>query len=184
MAELKVSRRYAKSLLGLAQESNLTEKIFSDMLLVESVFADNREMSRIMRSPIIQNFKKESILKGIFSGKVDKMTLNFILMMISKGRVGLIEDIAREYIELHKQMNGVRTAYVTTAVKLDESIRQSVLEIVRRKGGEKVELVEKVDPEILGGLILRMGDKQFDASVSRKLNDISRRLHSNSFNRN
>jgi F-type H+-transporting ATPase subunit delta len=184
MAEIKVSRRYAKSLLGLAQENNLTEKIFADMQLVADTCDENRELTHVMGNPIIPSFKKAAVLKAIFSDKVNSMTMNFMQMMISKGRVGLIDNIAREFIELYKEMRGVRTAHVTSAIKLDESTRNAVLAIVRKKGGESVDLIERVDPKIIGGFILRMGDVQFDSSVSRRLSDISRQLHSNSYTRN
>lgn len=184
MAEIKVNRRYAKSLLGLAQENNLTEKIFSDMQLIAETCENSHELTAVMRNPIIHTHKKEAVLTALFSNKVSNITLKFFQMVISKGRVGMLEEIAKEYVALYKEMRGVRTAHITSAVKLDESTRNAVLAIVRKKGGENIDLVERVDPKIIGGFILRMGDVQYDSSVSRRLSDISRQLHSNSYTRN
>ena len=183
MAELKVSRRYAKSLLGLAEESNLAKEVYKDMQMVASVCDNSRELSLLMANPIIHNYKKEAVLNQIFGSRVNKVTLEFMMLMIRKGRVGLIDDIAREYVSLYKAMNGIRIAHVTTAVPLDEQMRNAVLAIVREREGAKIELVEKVDPSLIGGFILRFNDVQYDSSVSRKLNDISRQLHTNAYSR-
>jgi F-type H+-transporting ATPase subunit delta len=183
MAEIKVSRRYAKSLLGLAQENNLPEQVYADMQMVASVCAASRDLGLLMRNPIIQSYKKEAVLRQIFTGKVNDITMGFLMLMISKGRVGLIEDIAREYIALYKELIGIRIAHVTSAVKLDEATRSKVMEIVRKSGGDKVELIEHIDAKLIGGFILRMDDVQYDSSVSRRLSDISRELTTNAYSR-
>jgi F-type H+-transporting ATPase subunit delta len=183
MADLKVSRRYAKSLLGLAQEQNLLAKVYEDMQLIVSVCDASRELSLLMRNPIIQNYKKAAVLEATFQGKVNQLSLSFMTMMITKGRVGLIDQIAAEYVALYKELTNVRTAHVTSAVKLDEVTRAAVMTIVRDAAGEKAELVEHVDASLIGGFILRIGDLQVDSSVSRRLSDISRNLYSTAYTR-
>ena len=183
MAELKVSRRYAKSLLGLAEEQNNAAQVYADMQMVASVCKENRELTLLMGNPIIHNYKKEAVLSQIFASRVSKVTLEFMMMMIRKGRVGLIDDIAREYVSIYKEMNGIHIAHVTTAVPLDDQMRRAVMAIVKEREGDKVELIEQVDPSLIGGFILRFNDVQYDSSVSRKLSDISRQLHSSSYTR-
>ena len=107
MTESKVARRYAKSLLGLATEKNITDKVFSDMQLIASACDQSRDLALLMKNPIINTDKKEAVIKGVFSGKVDNVTLSFMDLMTKKGREGYLEDIAQEYINIYKESIGV-----------------------------------------------------------------------------
>lgn len=176
MSELRVARRYAKSLLGLAQEQQLLERIYADNELIESVIRSNRELAAVLKNPIIQGYKKEAVLKNIFGGKVHDATMNFLLLMSRKGRLSVVDEIADEYIAMYKEMQGIRTAHVTTAVPLDAASRERMLQIVRASLGQKALLEEHVNPRIIGGFVLRVKDTQYDSSVARQLSLIRRQL--------
>jgi F-type H+-transporting ATPase subunit delta len=179
MVDSKVARRYAKSLLGLASERNLTEKVFTDMELVASVCKNSRDFALLMKNPIVNTDKKDAVLKAVFTGKVDTLTLSFMDLMTRKGRESYFEGIAAEYIKIYKELKGVQVAYVKTATPLDATTREEILSIVRRTKGDKVELVESVDPSLIGGFILRVGDEQFDASVTKKLRQLKNEFDDN-----
>ncbi|CAN5605676.1 ATP synthase F1 subunit delta [soil metagenome] len=179
MVESKVARRYARSLLVLAQERNLTEKVFADMQLVAKTCEHSADLVALLRNPIINTDKKESILKAVFGPHIDPLTFAFMELMARKGRESYLYGIAMEFISTYKASIGIQTAYVTSAIALDAATREQVLEIIRKTKGSKVELIEKVDKELLGGFILRVGDEQFDASISKKLNQLKTQFDDN-----
>ncbi|MCE2846932.1 MAG: ATP synthase F1 subunit delta [Sphingobacteriales bacterium] len=179
MLESKVARRYAKSLLGLAQERNLTDRVFNDMELVSASCAASRELSLLLRNPIVQGDKKEAVVKALFGKQMDAVSMAFLDIIIRKGREGHLEGIAAEYVKLYKAMKGIVTAHVATAVKLDEATRNTILSMVRASRGDKAELVEEVDPSLIGGFVLRVGDQQYDTSVSRKLRQLRNEFDDN-----
>jgi len=179
MTESKVARRYAKSLLGLATENNITEKVFSDMQLISSACQNSRDLALLMKNPIINTDKKDAVIKSIFSGKVDQVTLTFMNLMTKKGRESYLTDIAQEYINIYKESIGIKVAYVTTATPMDDQLREQVLDIVKKMKGSKIELVETVNKNIIGGFILRIGDEQFDASVLKKLRQLKNEFDDN-----
>ena len=169
MADSKVARRYAKSLLGLASERNITDKVFADMQLISSACHANRDLALLMKNPIVSTDKKDAVIKGVFGNKVDALTMSFMDLMTRKGRESYLMGIAQEYINIYKDSIGVKVAHVTTATPLDAATREQVLAIISKTKGINIELVETVNKDLIGGFILRMGDEQYDASVTKKL---------------
>lgn len=179
MLDSKVARRYAKSLLGLAQERQLTDRVYADMQLVSATCEASREFVLLLKNPIIQGDKKEAVMKALFGAKLDAMSNAFLEIIIRKGREGYLDAIAAEYISLFKSMRGIVTAHVSAAVPLDDATRQTILAIVRKAKGEKAELTEEVDASLIGGFVLRIGDQQYDTSVSRKLRQLRNEFDDN-----
>ena len=179
MTDSKVARRYAKSLLILASEKNLSEKVFSDMELIKNTCIQSHDLALLLKSPIVNGDKKDAVIKGVFNGKVDNVTMTFMDLMIKKGRETHLVGISQEYINLYKDMIGVRVAYVTTATALDAAGREQVLSVVKQMKGDKIELVESVNKNIIGGFVLRIGDEQFDASVLKKLRQLKNEFDDN-----
>lgn len=179
MAETKIARRYAKSLLGLARERNMSDKVFTDMELIAATCATSRELVTLLRNPIVQGDKKEAVIKALFGSKIDAVTNGFLTIVIRKGRESYLDGIAAEYVKIHKEEQGIVSAVVTTSTKMDENMRASILAIVKGMKGDKVELTEKVDADLIGGFVLRVGDQQHDASVSRKLRQLKNEFDDN-----
>ncbi len=179
MADSKVARRYAKSLLGLAAERNITDKVFADMQLISSACHENRDLALLMKNPIVSTDKKDAVIKAVFGNKVDTLTMSFMDLMTHKGRESYLMGIAQEYINIYKESIGVKVAYVTTATPLDAAAREQVLAIISDTKGTNIELVETVNKDLIGGFILRMGDEQFDASVTKKLRQLKNEFDDN-----
>lgn len=169
MIDSKVARRYAQSLMGLALERNIAEKINNDMLLIANTCKENRELALLLKNPIIKTDKKEAIIRAIFSSKVDALTNSFMEIITRKSRESYLQEIANAFVSMFKDFKGIKTAYVTTAFPMDATLRNEVMNIVKRAKGDNAELIEKVDKDIIGGFILRIGDVQYDASISKKL---------------
>src|ERR1700752_3442048 len=162
-----VATRYAKSLLQLA-----VEKVYADMQLVQHVCEENREFAIFLNSPIIKTDKKVAVIKEIFSGKVSEITADFLVILTNKRRESYMNDIAKAFITQYKQHKNILTAVITSAVGIDATVKTKVLELVKQTTQGEVELIEKVDAGLIGGFVLTIGDKQVDASVSRKLNEL------------
>ena len=170
----RVASRYAKSLLALALEQGEMENAYNDMKLVSETCDSSKDLSLLLQSPIIKPDKKTEILREIFAGRLGKLSLSFIDIIIKKRRENYLEAIAREFQYQYKSHKNILTAIVTSVVGLDDNIRSEIMKIVKDSANAEVELVEKADKDLIGGLILRIGDKQIDASIQRKLINLRR----------
>ena len=181
MRQTRAANRYAKSLLLLAIEKKATEEIFADMNVISDTIAANRDLEILLKSPVIKSDKKSVILEQIFSDRVSKISSEFIEILVRKNREGIIEVIADEFEKLYKILNDVTVAEVRTARALDDQLRKEILNIVQKMADNKIELNEIIDPDIIGGFIVKVGDKQVDASVLRKLTEYRKSFSKNSY---
>lgn len=181
MVNTKLARRYAKSLFDLAEEKRVADAVFADMELVRNVSASSREFRKLLQNPVVTTDKKLAVLKSVFAGKVNDVTLSFFSILTKKRREEYMSEIAESYVSLYRQQKGIMTATLLTAVPADEALKKRITEIVQKDTGKKVELEERVDASIIGGFILSVGDKQFDESVARKLRALHREFETNPF---
>lgn len=170
MKGTKSAIRYAQSLLSLSVEKGALEEAKADMSLVSTVCAENRDLELMLQSPIIKTEKKQAVLKSVFENSVSALSLEFLALIASKGRERLIPNIAASFIELYKVSKGIVTVNVTSAVALTQAQKDDLAKDLNLTGA--VELVEIVDASILGGMIIKIGDMRFDASISRKIHDL------------
>lgn len=170
MAESRVASRYVKSLLGLAVEQGVLEQVNADMQLFDKICHSNFDFVMMLRSPIIKHSKKNEILEKIFKNKVHKLSFAIIDILTEKNREPLLPAIAKEFHTAYNAYKGITKASVTTTIAVDAQLRGELESIVKKlSGSEKIELQEKIDPELIGGFILNVGDKQIDASIKSKL---------------
>ena len=174
-----VASRYAKSLLELANDNGQLESVYADMLSLKSLCHDSKEFVSFLHSPIIKEDKKVSTLKAIFDGKVNATTSSFLTLVANKRREGVLPQIANEFIAQYKAKKNILTAVVTSAKGLDEATKQQALALVKSQLNGEIELIEKIDADIIGGFILKIGDKQIDKSVARQLSNLKKALTTN-----
>ena len=178
MRNTRATSRYAKSLLELAKEQNTLELCKKDMVSVVSLCQNSRELVLLLKSPVVKTDKKLAIIAELFVG-YSPLVLSFIKLITKKKREALLFDIAQGFLDLYKIDQGIESATLTTAVPLDEDTRQQALDFIKKQGVSQVDLTEQVDESLIGGAILRLGDKQLDASVARQIKDLKQ-----SFNKN
>jgi F-type H+-transporting ATPase subunit delta len=160
-----------KSLLDLAIEQKALENVHNDMLLFARVVNESKPFAAMLKSPVIPHDKKSAILSKIFNGKVHALTMSFFDIITRKNREPLLPAIAREFHNAYNDHKGIGKATVTSAVPLDDKLRNEFETLVKQYSEKKqVELVEKVDPEMIGGFVLNIGDRQIDASIKSRLN--------------
>ena len=181
MSEIRVASRYAKSLIELAQERGELEKVYQDMLLFTKTLDNTRELELALRNPIIKHDKKRSILHAIFDGKVQDMTLGIFDIITRKNREAILGDMAREFVKQYNVIKGVNKVVVTSAVPLTDETRARVEAIVLKETGGSVQIVEKVDPSLIGGIILKVGDRQLDESLRTSLRKLKSKFNENPY---
>ena len=141
---------------------------------------ENRELSVILASPVVRPEKKEAIGRSGFSG-ANELTVSFLALLAKKGRAGLIADMAEAFVSLVREERGVVLAEVVTAVPLDEARRTEINALIGKVHEGGVELSETVDPYLIGGFKLRVGDRMIDASVFQSLRTMHRNLTNNPY---
>ena len=178
MRNTRVTLRYAKSLLGLAVEQNQLEACKLDMQSILTVCKENKELSLLLKSPVVKADKKLMILNEVFSS-LSTLTKSFINIITNKKREMLLQEIAERFLLVYKEHKGIESALIITATPLTSDLREAVQVFVERHAGGKLELTEKVDEKLIGGAVIRMGDKQLDASVLRQINDLKQTFNKN-----
>ena len=174
MKGTRIASRYAKSLLNLALDQGELDRAYSDMKLVASTCDTSKDLELLLKSPIVKADKKIIILEKIFSGQISDLSHSFIKIITNKGRENHLPGIAEEFQRQYKSQKKIVTAEVSSATGLDDELREQVLKIVKDSLKSEVELVEKENKNLIGGLIITVGDKQFDASIQNKLNELKR----------
>ena len=171
----KAGARYAKSLIDLSTEQNALEEIKNDMVLFEKNVDDNSELEAILKNPIVPLDKKLGILKNVFGSKVHQITNSFLQLVVNKGRSAILFDTAKQFVAQYNAIKGIVTAEVTSAIALTDTSIAEVISLVKKEMGAKEVIVkEKVDEKLIGGFILKVGDKQFDASIASGLNKLKK----------
>jgi F-type H+-transporting ATPase subunit delta len=133
----------------------------------------NPELTGVLKSPIISSHKKLSILKAIFSDNSSEITIDFFDLIAEKDRGDMLLDIIREFQEHYNAHQGIQVAEVTTTFKIGDSLREEFIKMTKEISGlQKVEIIEKINPDIIGGFILKVNDWQLDESLNSKLNSL------------
>ncbi len=173
MAGERAAIRYAKAVLSLANDKSLAEAVNNDMKLIVTTIAKNQNLNNTLQSPVVRSSVKKSILLSVFKN-INTITKNLIDTLITNKRLNILSDVASKYNQLYNELKGSQTATVTTAVEITEDLKAIVLAKVIELTGKKVELKNIVDQNILGGFILRVGDIQYNASITNQLNTLRR----------
>ncbi|MEA3444730.1 MAG: ATP synthase F1 subunit delta [Bacteroidota bacterium] len=181
MNQSKISVRYAKALFQLAKEKQLTGIIKEDMIVVQTIAKSVEEFQLLIESPTIKVKKKQEIFELIFGKSVNKITLDFLLLILKNKRELHIADIARNFLDIARKELGVKSASFVSVVDIDKETAAEIQQTTEKFFKTKIDLIHETNPDLIGGYILRVEDQQFDASVATKLNKIKRHLLSSSF---
>ncbi|PSR14348.1 MAG: ATP synthase F1 subunit delta [Bacteroidetes bacterium] len=175
MSVQRIAGRYAKSLIELAQEHHKLDRVLADVTSFQQV-AQHKDFALMLKSPIVNAGKKLSIVEALFGSKYDELTLAFLRILINKGREPYLPEIASEFIAQYKKLNHISTVKVTTAEPLSIAALASLQKKLEASSftDTKVEITTAVDQELIGGFVLEIGDRIYDASVQQKLDELKR----------
>lgn len=169
MNQSKISVRYAKALFQLAIEKNILEEVRKDVLLISQSLKEYEQFRLYLKSPVVKPSQKYNLMKEIFSNSVNETSLNFLGLLVQNKRENHLGDISRQFLDVYSKYKGVKSALITTAVSLDESIREKLYKLLSSTYKTEIDLLSHQDESILGGFILRVGDQQYDASIANGL---------------
>ena len=175
MSERRAAYRYAKAFLDLAIEQKNVQKIYEDMSLILATIEENDNLRDVLQSPILTTESKNNALQAIFK-QADPLTGSLLDLLSVNKRVGILAEIAEQYIALYDEMQGQDIASVTTAIPMDKALEAKLLKQLKKITGKDVILENHVDPGLIGGFILRLGDLEYNSSISGKLENLKREL--------
>jgi len=171
-----ISKRYARALFSFALEKGQIEQVQKDMLLVDEVMKDNRELRYVMSCPIIPGGKKIRIIRSLLEKRISELTFRFIILVLKKDRALLIRFIASNYIDLYNDYHNIVTAVLVTASKINPETRDDLLQQLSAISDKTIKLEEEVNEDLIGGFVLRFKDAKYDASLRNKLDELGKKF--------
>lgn len=185
MQNPRLATRYAKSLVVLAQEQNQLDTVHADMKYLQDVCKQSRELTNLLRSPVIQSDKKSSIVKEVLGNKVSVLSAAFINLLIQKGRESNLPEIAAAVVEQYNEIKNIHRVKLVTATPASEELKQAIIKKVKADAAlQNVELETVVNDAIIGGFQLEYKGNLVDASIARDLRDIQTQFQKNTYIRN
>lgn len=175
MKSTKVAYRYAKSLLEIALEQKNVDSVLGDMKFLLQTNNETRDFELLIASPIINADKKIEIFEKIFD-QFEAVSMNFVKLIIKNGREESLPEIARSFEAQVKEFKGIVPITIVTATAMDKATKTKIVAKVQETVKGELEIEEKIDASLIGGFMVRMGDKQIDASIANQFNNLKQRL--------
>ncbi|MCY2686571.1 ATP synthase F1 subunit delta [Salinimicrobium sp. TH3] len=176
----RAAARYAKALLSLAKDKNVANEVNDDMTTISETIANSSDLRNFLKNPVIKNNMKKSALLEIFRS-VNGVTSGLFTILIENNRLDILPLVAKNYNRLFNEMNGVQVARVTTAIPLTPALEAKIQQKVKELTGNEAKIENIIDESIIGGFILRVGDIQYNGSVSAQLTNLKRELLNNTY---
>jgi F-type H+-transporting ATPase subunit delta len=176
MADEKLSRRYAQAIFALATEDAKVAEVGSDLRTAWDAMKAEESAVQFFYAPVIDRAEKQKVLLDAFSGKISDVALHTLLLLVRKRRERLLPEILRQYAMLERAARGAEPLVVTSARKLPDEELKLLVERLSRIYGKRFEVEQRVDPRLLGGVRIRMGDVAIDGTVEGRLEDLVRPL--------
>jgi len=171
-----VAGRYAEALYDIASKQKMVDKIEAELKAVEAVIEENADLQKILYHPQITAKDKKELLDLLLKGKVSETTGNFLALLVDRRREAFFGDIVAEFVNLANAARNIVAARVTSAVELNDREKGKLDQILGRLTGKKVQTSYAVDPSLIGGVVVRMGDKIIDGSIKTRLATLKERL--------
>lgn len=169
MSDTLVARRYARALRDAAVDGGVAESVDRDFQAVSESLDGSLELRQLFRSPIVSREKKSAIVDKLFGARLHATTLDFLRMMIAKRREGVFGEVARAYRQMRDEDAGIVRAHARSAVALSPESEAGLRRSLEARTGKKVHLDVELDPSLIGGVVVRVGDEVFDGSVANRL---------------
>ncbi len=175
MASTKSAARYAKALLDLTLENGSVEAVEKDLIRFVQVVKESNDFRIFLNSPVVRDDKKIAIYQKVFEG-FNPVTMQFFALVTKNGREQLLPEIAAQFERQLMKNRGIVSGSIVSATPLTEKTKQEILDRIAPAFEGSLQLSESVDPSLLGGFVIRIEDKQIDASVANKLKELRQEL--------
>ena len=170
MIKSQVGRRYSKAIFEIAEEKNQVKEIYEMLNSAMVLYRTDKEFKNFILNPLIDNEQKKSVLNEIF-GKDNSENLNILLYILDKGRMECIKYIVAEYLKIYYRENRILDVKATFTKELTDEQKKKLINKLSKKTGKEINLEIKIDKDILGGGIIKIGDKIIDGSIRRELDN-------------
>jgi len=168
--------RYAKAFFLLAKEKKMLNTLKTDIQSVFDVCSLSPDFINLIESPVIKTSKKAELITAIFKTEIHQLTLNFLVLITNNKRENYIPGICRNFLEMTREDQNIKSAVLITASEINPKTNDKIRNLLEKELNATVELNCKTNPEIIGGLILRIDDRQYDSSVATQLRKIKQKL--------
>ena len=172
----EVGSRYSTALFSLADKENKLEKIQKETRILVRFLKKGAPLYNFLTAPQIRDEEKEKVVKNIWSGKIENFLLNFLLFLLKKRRVQFFEQIALDFEKLYKEKLGIMEATLISVKKVEEKLQEKLISKLQKETGKKIQLLNKLDPVLIGGSILILANQVVDYSIRNRLNGLKERL--------
>jgi F-type H+-transporting ATPase subunit delta len=170
----KVAEPYAEALLELAKSNGSLKETTNDMNIVTQFLANSSDLKKFLGNPLITKDAKKNVVKDIFGEQIDGSTLKFLLLLVDRGRIEVLDSIAQKFLELSYKQDSIEIAKITSSIQLSADQQQSIAEKLKTiTGAKQIKLALKVDPQLIGGFTIEIGSKMIDTSIRGQLKQIS-----------
>ncbi|ALQ40825.1 ATP synthase subunit delta [Fusobacterium hwasookii ChDC F174] len=170
MIKSQVGRRYSKAIFEIAEEKNQVKEIYEMLNSAMVLYRTDKEFKNFILNPLIDNEQKKSVLNEIF-GKDNSENLNILLYILDKGRMNCIKYIVAEYLKIYYRKNRILDVKATFTKELTDEQKKKLIDKLSQKTGKEINLEIKINKNILGGGIIKIGDKIIDGSIRRELDN-------------
>ena len=170
-----IARRYAGAIFEIALKQNTLDRTLDDVQQMAQVFA-HRTLAYLLNEPKISAKRKEAAIRQALSGKVLPTSLNLALLVVQRELVEVMPNLARELEQLVLDYKNQAVALVTTATPIDDAQKDLIKQALEKKTGKTILIESKVQPDILGGVVARVGDQVIDGSIRSRLNALRQQL--------
>lgn len=172
----QLGKTYARALIGAAKNAGVADQVIEQLgSLVDDYLGNSQQLQAAFASPRVDNEEKVRVIDKLFGDEFDPVLVKFLKVMAGRGRLGYVHSVRKAADDLHDEMLGRVVASVVTAVPLDDGLRSNINEQLGSLMNREVRLREAVDPDLIGGMVIRIGDRVFDSSVANRLNKMARR---------
>ncbi len=171
-----VAQRYAFSFYEVGLETDELDAMFEEVKALADIFAENTDFFKLLTIPSVAKNEKDALIAEVFEGKLSVHTLNFIRLLTEKGRMNNFPLIKEEFKKLYYQKKNIKEVEAVTAIPLKDELFQKLKAKLEQITGKDVLLTNRVDPSVLGGVLLKMDDDQTDGSVIARLNSLKAQL--------
>ncbi|AFZ29638.1 ATP synthase F1 subcomplex delta subunit [Gloeocapsa sp. PCC 7428] len=176
-AATQIVEPYAQALMSVARNNNLTEQFGEDIRALLNILENSEQLRDFLANPFVSVEDKKAVLQRVVGEGINPYLRNFLMLLVDRRRILLLEDICKQFLAILRQLNQTVLAEVISAVDLTEEQQQAVREkVIAMTNAREVELDTKIDPDLIGGVIIRVGSQVFDASIRGQLRRLSLRL--------
>lgn len=171
-----VEKRYAKALFEAAEQASKLDEVEKDLQLFIETIHSSKEVEAFIYHPQIDGNAKKEVIDSTFSDKLSLISKNFLFLLVDSNRLEILDGVQKQYIKLANDSRGIVQVEAISVAPLNEEEQTNISELFAEKLGKKIQLKNTVDSSLLGGIVLRVGDKVFDGSISKKLQVMKRNL--------